>query len=103
MTLFYRICVYLLLFLLAMHLFVRYAEANDLQTIKESQCSQGASLLVAQTEVPVDEERHVIRKDLPDNHPCKLSVTLDNCGEVLYMTYFERCMANIKDLPYMHN
>lgn len=103
MSLWYRLCIYLLLALLAVHLLVRNAEASSLQEIKEAMCSQGASIQVGQTEIPVDSQGHVLRGDLPEGHVCKLSVTLSNCGEVLYLTYFSQCMERLKDLPYVHN
>lgn len=103
MSLWYRICIYLLLALLAVHMLVRNAEAGSLQETKEAMCSQGASVQVGQTEIPIDEHANVLRGDLPEGHVCKLSVTLGHCGEILYMTYFSQCMEKLKDLPYVHN
>jgi len=103
MSIFYRMIVYLLAAMLMAHLIVRYAEAGSLNELKQAQCSQSASVQVGQTEIPVDEHGNVLRSDLPEDHPCKLSSTLGHCGEILYMKYFEQCMVILKDLPYIHN
>ena len=82
MTLFYRICVYLLLFLLAMHLFVRYAEAqeiNQLDQLKQMMCSQAASL-----------EVHKLGKN-------------DHEAEEMYTEAFNKCMDVLKDVPTIHS
>ena len=82
MTLFYRMCAYLLLFLLAMHLLVRYAEAqevNQLDHLKEMMCSQSASL-----------EVHKLGKD-------------DHEAEKLYAEVFNKCMEVLKDVPTIHS
>ncbi len=79
MTLFYRICVYLLLFLLAMHLFVRYAEAEDLDQLKQMMCSQAASLEV---------------QKLGKN---------DHEAEEMYAEIFNKCMEVLKDVPTIHS
>jgi len=81
MTLFYRICVYLLLFLLAMHLFVRYAEAQDtnLDQLKQQMCSQAASL-----------EVYKLGKN-------------DHDAEEMYAEVFNKCMEVLKDVPTIHS
>lgn len=81
MTLFYRICVYLLLFLLAMHLFVRYAEAQetDLDHLKQMMCSQAASL-----------EVYKLGKN-------------DHDAEEMYAEVFNKCMEVLKDVPTIHS
>lgn len=81
MTLFYRICVYLLLFLLAMHLFVRYAEAQEtnLDQLKQQMCSQAASL-----------EVYKLGKN-------------DHDAEEMYAEVFNKCMEVLKDVPTIHS
>ena len=81
MTLFYRICAYLLLFLLAMHLFARYAEAQEtsLDQLKQMMCSQAASL-----------EVHKLGKN-------------DHEAEEMYAEIFNKCMEVLKDVPTIHS
>lgn len=81
MSLWYRICIYLLLALLAVHLLVRNAEAQetDLDRLKQMMCSQAASL-----------EVYKLGKN-------------DHDAEEMYAEAFNKCMEILKDVPTIHS